>query len=126
MYFKFQTKISLSYISHLSSRIHIIPHEKAKKRKKKKVITKPVKVRDLKISDPGWNSCATFPSWTIPEVRERQRVIFLWVTSEWKTCDEKEVWDLSRPTMSLAPMAKPFKRPILQEQFIKGFIKLGD
>ena len=59
-------------------------------------------------------------------MRERQRVIFLWVTSEWKTCDEKEVWDLSRPTMSLAPMAKPFKRPILQEQFIKGFIKLGD
>ena len=34
--------------------------------------------------------------------------------------------DLSRPTMSLAPMAKPFKRLISQEQFIKGFIKLGD
>ena len=34
--------------------------------------------------------------------------------------------DLSRPTMSLVQVAKPFKRPILQEQFIKGFIKLGD
>ena len=34
--------------------------------------------------------------------------------------------DLSRPTMSLAPVAKPFKRPILQEQFINGLIKLGD
>ena len=80
----------------------------------------------MKISDPGWDSCATFPSWTTPKVGERQRVIFLWVPSEWKTCDEKEVRDLSRPTMSLAPVAKPFKRPILQEQFIKGFIKLGD
>ena len=28
--------------------------------------------------------------------------------------------------MSLTPLAKPFKRSILQEQFIKGFIKLGD
>ena len=28
--------------------------------------------------------------------------------------------------MSLAPVAKPFKRPILQEQFIKGIIKLMD
>ena len=28
--------------------------------------------------------------------------------------------------MSLAPVAKPFKRPIFQEQFIKGFIKLRD
>ena len=34
--------------------------------------------------------------------------------------------DLSIPTMFLAPVAKPFKRPILQEQFIKGFIKLED
>ena len=34
--------------------------------------------------------------------------------------------DLSRPTMSLAPVAKPFKRPILQDQFIKEFIKLRD
>ena len=34
--------------------------------------------------------------------------------------------DLLRPTMSLAPVAKPFKRPILQEQFIKRFIKLRD
>ena len=49
-------------------------------------------------------------------------MIFLWVPSESKTCDEKEVRDLSRPTMSLVPVAKPFKRPILQEQFIK----LGD
>jgi len=80
----------------------------------------------MKISDPDWDSYATFPSWTTPEVGERQRVIFLWVPSEWKTCDEKEVRDLSRPTMSLALVAKPFKRPILQEQFIKGFIKLGD
>ena len=39
---------------------------------------------------------------------------------------KKKVRDLSRPTMSLAPVIKPFKRPILQEQFIKGFIKLGD
>ena len=126
MYFKFQTKIPLSYIGHLSSRIHIIPHGGAKKEKKMEVITEPVKVRDLKISDPGWDSCATFPSWTTLEVGERQRVIFLWVPSEWKTCDEKEVRDLSRLTMSLAPVAKPFKRPILQEQFIKGFIKLRD
>jgi len=43
-----------------------------------------------------------------------------------KTCDEKEVQDLSRLIMSLALVAKPFKRPILQEQFIKRFIKLGD
>ena len=28
--------------------------------------------------------------------------------------------------MSLAPVTKSFKRPILQKQFIKGFIKLGD
>jgi len=28
--------------------------------------------------------------------------------------------------MSLAQVAKSFKRPILQEQFIKRFIKLGD
>ena len=28
--------------------------------------------------------------------------------------------------MFLAPVAKPFKKPILQEQFIKRFIKLGD
>ena len=28
--------------------------------------------------------------------------------------------------MSLALVAKPFKRPILQDQFIKGFIKLED
>jgi len=28
--------------------------------------------------------------------------------------------------MSLTPVAKPSKRPIMQEQFIKGFIKLGD
>ena len=34
--------------------------------------------------------------------------------------------DLSRPTLSLALMAKSFKKPILQEQFIKRFIKLGD
>ena len=34
--------------------------------------------------------------------------------------------DLSRPTISLAPVAKPFKRLILQEQFINGFIKLRD
>ena len=57
---------------------------------------------------------------------ERQIVIFLWVPSEWKTCNEKEVRDLSRPTMSLTPVAKPFKRLISQEQFINGFIKLGD
>jgi len=102
----------LSYIDHLSSCIRIISHGGAKK---EGVITELVKVRDLKISDPGWDSCATFPSWTTPEVGEWQRVIFLWVSSEWKTCDEKKVWDLSRPTMSLAPVAKPFKRPILQE-----------
>ena len=57
---------------------------------------------------------------------ERQIVIFLWIPSEWKTCNEKEVRDLSRPTMSLALVAKPFKRLISQEQFINGFIKLGD
>ena len=57
---------------------------------------------------------------------ERQRVIFLWIPSEWKTCDKKEVRDLSRPTISLAPVAKLFKRSILQEQFIKGFRKLRD
>ena len=34
--------------------------------------------------------------------------------------------DLSRLIVSLAPVVKPFKRPILQEQFIKGFIKLED
>ena len=34
--------------------------------------------------------------------------------------------DLSRPTMSLARVAKPFKRLILQKEFIKGFIKLED
>ena len=46
---------------------------------------------------------------------------FKWVKNlRWK----KKVRDLSRPTMSLAP--KPFKRSILQEQFIKGFIKLRD
>ena len=39
---------------------------------------------------------------------------------------KKVVRILSRPIMSLAPVAKPFKRPILQEQFIKRFIKLGD
>ena len=78
------------------------------------------------MTHPGWDSCATFPSWITPEVGERQRVIFLWIPSEWKTCDEKEVRDLSRPTTSLAPVAKPFKRPILQEQFINEFIKLGD
>ena len=73
----------------------------------------------MKISDPGWDSCTTFPSWTTPEMGKRQKVIFLWVPSEWKTCNEKEVQDLSRPTMSLAPVAKPFKKQILQEQFIK-------
>ena len=57
---------------------------------------------------------------------ERQRVIFLWIWGEGKTCDEKEVQDLSRPTISLASMIKSFKRPILQDQFIKGFIKLED
>jgi len=36
--------------------------EEQKKKKKEGVITKPVKIRDQKISDPGWNSCATFPS----------------------------------------------------------------
>ena len=97
-----------------------------KRKKKEKVITEPVKVRYLKISDPGWNSCATFPSWITPKVGERQRVIFLWISSEWKPCDEKEVRDLSRSIMSLALVAKPFKRSILQKQFIKGFIKLGD
>jgi len=90
------------------------------------VCDKGVKVRDLKISDPSWDSCATFPSWTISEVGERQRVIFLWIPSEWKNCDEKEVRDILRSTMSLALVAKPFKRPILQDQFIKGFIKLED
>jgi len=40
--------------------MHIIPHGGGKK-EKKRVITEPVKVRDLKISDPGWDSCATFP-----------------------------------------------------------------
>jgi len=74
----------------------------SKKRKKKwGIITEPVKVRDMKISDPDWDSCATFPSWTIPKVGERQKVIFLWVLIEWKTCDEKKVRDLLRPTMSL-------------------------
>ena len=82
--------------------------------------------RDLEIWGPSWDLCATFPSWTTPEVGKTQKVIFLWVPSEWKTCDEKEVWDLSRPTMSLAPVTKPFKRSILQEQFIKVFIKLED
>ena len=87
---------------------------KQKKEKKREgVITEPVKVRDLKISDPDWDSCATFPSWTTPKVGEKQRVIFFWVPSEWKTCNEKEVWDLSRPTMFLAPVTKPFKRQIL-------------
>ena len=33
LYFKFQTKIPLSNIGHLSSRIHIIPYEGAKKKK---------------------------------------------------------------------------------------------
>jgi len=28
--------------------------------------------------------------------------------------------------MFLVPVTKPFKRPILQEQFINGFIKLRD
>ena len=98
---------------------------KQKKKKKDGVITEPIKVRDLKISDSGWDSCVTFPSWTTPEVGERQKVIFLWVLSEWKTCDEKEMRDLSRPTMSLTQVTKPFKRWILQEQFIKRFIKLG-
>jgi len=37
-------------------------HGGAKKEKKEGVITEPIKVRDLKISDPGWDSCATFPS----------------------------------------------------------------
>jgi len=46
LYFKFQTK----------------SHEGAKKEKKEEVITEPVKIRDLKISDPGWDSFATFPS----------------------------------------------------------------
>ena len=36
-----------------------------------------------------------------------------------KLAMKKEVRDLSRPTMSLVPEAKPFKRSILQEQFIK-------
>ena len=34
--------------------------------------------------------------------------------------------DLSRPTMSLAPVTKPFKRSILEKQFINRFIKLRD
>jgi len=33
-----------------------------KKKKKKGVIIEPVKVRDLKISNPGWDSCTIFPS----------------------------------------------------------------
>ena len=53
-------------------------------------------------------------------------MIFLWVPREWKTCDEKEVWDLLRPTIYIAPVTKLFKKPILQEQFIKRFIKLGN
>ena len=61
---------------------------------------------------------------TISKVGERQRMIFLWVPSEWKTCNKKEVRDLSRPIMSLILVVKSFKRPILQEQFIKEFIKL--
>jgi len=52
----------LSYIDHLNSRIYIISHGGAKKEKKEGVIRETVKVRDLKISDPGWNSCTTFPS----------------------------------------------------------------
>ena len=42
-----------------------------KKKEKKGVITKPVKVKDLKILDSGWDSCTTFPSWTTSEVGER-------------------------------------------------------
>jgi len=32
------------------------------KKKKKEAITEHVKVRYLKISNPGWDSCTTFPS----------------------------------------------------------------
>jgi len=43
----------LSYIGHLSGRIHIISHGGAKKENKEGVIIEPVKVRDLKILNPG-------------------------------------------------------------------------
>jgi len=33
-----------------------------KRKKKEEIITKPVKVKDLKISDPSWDLCTTFPS----------------------------------------------------------------
>ena len=103
LYFKFQTKIPLSYIGHLINRIHI---------------------RYLKISNPGWDSCVTFPV-KQPQKWERDKLWFFFgFQVNEKTCNEKKMRNFLRPTMSLIPMTKPFKRPILQEQFIKRFIKL--
>lgn len=42
-------------------------------------------------------------------------MIFLWELIELKNCDEKEVRDLPRPTMPLAPLAKPFKRGVCEQ-----------
>ncbi|RDY02237.1 hypothetical protein CR513_14339, partial [Mucuna pruriens] len=49
---------------------------------------------------------------TTPLEEERQRVSFLWVLKESKTCEGSELRDLPRPTMPRAPLAKPFKRVV--------------
>lgn len=70
------------------------------------MVTRGVNVRDLRISD-SW--AIVLPNRTTPEEDERQRVIFLCVVKESKTCEVKEVRVLPRPNMPLAPLAKPFK-----------------
>lgn len=42
-------------------------------------------------------------------------MIFLCELIELKTCDEKEVLDLPKPTMPLASLDKPFKRRVCEQ-----------
>lgn len=76
------------------------------------LVTRGVKVRDLRISF----SEAVLPSKRTPEEEERQRVIFLCEVIELNNCDEKELRDLPKPSIPFAPVDKPFKRKVFDEQ----------